>query len=129
MDKRSLSKFENDVINKLLSGDNETIKILRNQFEKSVINEKEYTGHGFYINFSIPDFIEKTKNEKFQIGDVGANIEGLKHGVGFLLFVKNGMIDFLEAYTYGEEFPVDFNKYELFYINFKGEKRDFSNLL
>jgi len=124
---KNFIEFEKIVIEKLLDGDNEVLKILRKQYGQSSIKNREYTGHGFYTYFSIPDNIEKLNNKNFQFGDVGANIEGLCNGVGFLLFITNGKLDFLEGYTYGEEFPIDIKKYDLFYITDK--KRNIEKLI
>jgi len=59
-------------------------------------------------------------------GDVAAQVPGLKHDAGFLLFIKDGYIDFLEAYTYDEPWPTKIEKFDLSYLG--GESRDLSPL-
>jgi hypothetical protein len=57
-------------------------------------------------------------------GDVGATIEGVNHGAGFLIFVRDGYLKFLEGYTYDEPWPDKTDVSELKY--FDVERRDFS---
>ena len=38
-------------------------------------------------------------------GDVRAEMEGLQHGAGFLIFIECGVIHNLEGYTYDEDWP------------------------
>jgi hypothetical protein len=64
------------------------------------------TGVGFFTRFSIPEDVPKLPdNATFPldpVDDVAADINSLKHGAGFVLFVVNGQIDTLEGYTYDE---------------------------
>jgi hypothetical protein len=39
------------------------------------------------------------------ISDVGAEIEGVRHGVGFVLFIQDGRLDCLEGFTYDDPWP------------------------
>jgi hypothetical protein len=104
------------VIQKLLDGDDDILATLRKQSEAAVVVQREMTGVGFYTTFSIPDSIDRLPdNRSFQFGDVVADMPGLEHGAGFLLFVKDGALDFLEAYTYDEPWPEHVSTFELTY--------------
>jgi hypothetical protein len=48
------------------------------------------------------------------IGDVGAEFPALKHGAGFVLFVRGGVITMLEGYTYDEAWPERTDEFRLF---------------
>lgn len=51
----------------------------------------------------------------------------INYGVGFVLFIKKGVLDFLEGYTYGNEKWSDvIGNYSLNYI--PGEKGDLKKL-
>ncbi|MEN6413984.1 MAG: hypothetical protein ABFC84_14675 [Veillonellales bacterium] len=121
-------KIEKEVMLKLLDGQDDNLAVLRDQYAQSAVKKREYSGTGFFTSFEIPDDISKLKTSKsIQLGDVVAEIKGVKDGVGFVLFIKNGVIDFLEGYTYGEEkWPKEISEYKLSY--FSGLKRDMKKL-
>lgn len=120
--------FEKEVIEKLLAGDYDALKILHKQYEKAKIKSREFSGAGFFTSFIIPDHVPKLNNSKsFHFGDVIGEIDGVKNGVGFLLFVKEGVIDFLEGYTYGDEkWPKHIVNYKISYIS--GQKRNIEKI-
>lgn len=106
MEKINLTNLEKQVINMLLSGENPTLSILRAQFEQSAVKSRELTGVGFLTEFSVPKNAPLLEDHKrLTIGNVNADIPGLKHGAGFVLFVDNRAINFLEGYTYDEKWP------------------------
>ncbi len=57
-----------------------------------------------------------------KFGDVIGDIPGLASGAGFLLYIKNGVLDMLEGYSYDEPWPESINSFNLKYMN--GERRD-----
>ena len=74
---------------------------LAQQVANASVISRENTGAGFYTNFDVqggpyvalPDLKDRM---------VEAQIEGLQHGMGFILWVKDGRLDFLEGYSYEE---------------------------
>jgi hypothetical protein len=106
--------FEESVIRKMLEGPGEFLQVLRKQYSVAIVKKREYTVHGFYTYYSIPAEIERLDVQDFQLGNVGAKIDGLKYDAGFLLYVKEGKIDCLEGYTYDEIFPLQIEKFELY---------------
>lgn len=132
MNKLEFSRFETDTISMLLNGDDKVISILRKQFKIAQVGLREYSGVGYFLYFklaegspqlSFPDVIPS-----FCFGDVGATLilRDLEMNVGFLLWVKNGFIDFLETYTYGNDsWPESFQDYSLYYF---GDKRTISTI-
>lgn len=129
MNRKTLIKdLENEVMEKLLGGDDIILDILRNQYRKAVVEKREFTGTGFYTTFNIREDVPilEQKNS-LHLGDVIGQIKGVNEGVGFVLFVKDGVIDFLEGYTYGDEkWPEDIIDYTLSYIS--GDTRDMEKL-
>ena len=108
-------EFEKRVMEKLLEGEDNVFKILRQQYEKASVKSRKLSGTGFFTVFEVPDDVIKLDSlRSFQFGDIIGSMDGVNDGVGFVLFVKNGVIDFLEGYTYGnEKFPETVLNYQL----------------
>lgn len=118
-----LTPLERAVIQKLLAGDDKILGSLRRQFEAAKVIQREMTGVGFYTTFAVPPEIDRLPgNRSFNFGDVEAEIPGLNSGAGFLLFVKDGALDFLEGYTYDEPWPDQVSSFELSYV--RPDQRD-----
>lgn len=113
-----LSDFECAVIAKLLAGDHPVLIRLREQAEMARVRSREMTGHGFYVYFELPLDVEPLPGSgaDFEIGDVVAIIEGLKHDAGFQLFVRRGLLDFLDGYAFVGSWPGKVGRYELRYV-------------
>lgn len=119
----ALGKLERQVIHHLLLGKNDILAVLRAQFEAATVKSKEYSGAGFFIYFEIPKEAPRLSSAySFEINDVAARIAGLQNGAGFTLFIKNGIINMLEGYVFGEElWPKSVGDYELYHTN-KGKR-------
>lgn len=82
------------------------LRSLKEQFKHVNETNVELTGVGFYLKFTLSKTITPILNtNSLQISGVEADINGLEHGVGFVLFLNNGRLDFLECFTYNEPFP------------------------
>jgi hypothetical protein len=112
-----LSNLERNVMEMLLSGDDPTLRILADQFRVAKVTNRELTGVGFYTTFSIPPQAPRLEGGKsLRLGDVTAEIQGLQHGAGFILFVNGGVIDFLEGYSFDEPWPDNTENVRLSYM-------------
>lgn len=109
-----LNPLERDVLEMLLAGSHPSLKTLRLQLQRADI-QREMTGVGFYLQFALPDATPRIRPESCRFGDVHAELAGLKYGVGFLLFIDNGQLSQLEAYTYDERWPETLGAYALRY--------------
>jgi len=116
----NLTQLENEVLKMLLEGDDDVLINLKAQLDLVSVEDREMSGAGFFTNFLVPQSC-KTKiinaSSEFKIGDVHAEIEGLDFGAGFLLYVEDGAIKMLEAYSYDEPWPVETDSFKLTYIN------------
>jgi len=124
----NLTELEKEVLKMLLDGDDEVLVNLKVQLDLVSVEDREISDTGFFTNFLIPQSCKTSainSNLKFKIGDVHANIEGLDFGAGFLLYVEDGGIKMLEAYSYDEPWPVTTDSFKLTYIN---GKRDLEKL-
>jgi hypothetical protein len=123
---RELTAFEAAVLDKLLVGDERHLAILREQRRVLRVSAREYSGVGFFTDFELPPDaprLEGAPNIRF--GDVDADIVGLSHGAGFVLFVDHGLMTMLEGYTYVGPWPDDVTQFSLRYST---EPRDLSEL-
>ncbi|MEX2115130.1 MAG: hypothetical protein WD845_18195 [Pirellulales bacterium] len=122
-----LNEFEKNVINMLLAGEHPVLETLRQQLSGAQIKERELTGVGFFTTLVIPAEAPLLANHKsIRLGDVVAEIAGLHHGAGFVLFINDGLLDCLEGFTYDEPWPTSINQFVLSYIG--GSLRDLARL-
>ena len=87
---------------------------LRDQLASAQVIDRENTGAGFYTRLAIATG-EKMRGVRSPVGDIGADIKGLKHGMGFMLWLRDGVADTLEGYAYGEETTADLDFADLGY--------------
>lgn len=111
---QGLNEFERAVFDKILAGDHPVLEILRRQSERARLVKRENTGAGFYCDFEVDSDAPAVQGD-FQIGDVHADLEGLDHGAGFLLFVRVGRLCMLEGFSYDEPWPKQIRGFSLRY--------------
>jgi hypothetical protein len=75
---------------------------LEAQLSTATLLSRENTGAGFYTRFTV----ERANSgaltgERLRAGPE-TKIEGLRHGMGFILWLKEGYPDCLEGYSYAE---------------------------
>lgn len=121
-----LNSLERAVLDKLLFGDLPLLAQLRSQLEKCGVEHREFTGYGFYVTLSVPDYVPRVEATDFKLGDVFGKAEGTPSEVGFLLYIKDGILDLLEAYSYDEPWSPTATKFKLKYDN--GEDRDWKSI-
>lgn len=122
----TLSLFEKAILEKLLFGNIPEIITLRRQVDLCKVVKREKTGFGFYTTFTLPENTSRIIGLNAKFGDVVGEIEGLRYGAGFLLYVSDGTLDMLEGYSYDEPWPSSINQFKLSYT--KGEERDWTAL-
>jgi len=101
----------------LLAGDSPYLEILRQQLARSSISSREHTGVGCFTNFQIPSELPRLpESRQMTIGDVSAKAQGLQNGIGFVLFINAGSLDFLESFTFDEPWPEKIEHFQLSYV-------------
>ena len=120
------ASLETEVMQLLLAGQHPVLEILRAQFKCSRVKKREMTGAGFYLSFETDSALKATDISQITLGDVHAQIEGLKNGAGFVLFIVDGLVGCLEGYSYDEPWPNEIKKYSLTYSH--GTKRRLPDL-
>ncbi len=109
----SLTDLEQAVLGVLLEGEDAILTALRSQLALAQVRERRFTGVGFFTYFALPPDIERVPvPEKFApLGHVIADLEGTRHGAGFVLFLKKGRLHMLEGYTYDEPWPAQVGRF------------------
>ena len=74
------------------------------QYNKCRVTGREFTGHGFYTDFEVTDPADSL-GEGYcnELGNLHVEFPGVSVGAGFVLFVRNGFIELLEGFIYGDE--------------------------
>lgn len=102
----SLLDFAVDAAYKIIDGTPDYASVLKRQLGNAGIGEFRIYKQGFSVSFMIAESSPRLNvTETLTLGDTLAEIPGLEHGMGFILWVKHGIIDSLEGYTYGEDIP------------------------
>lgn len=111
------SNLERDVLTMLTSGQHPVLQSLRVQLESAKVKAREFTGVGFYTTIWVPDNVEPALvgRKTLHIHDVNAEVEGLGHGAGFILYVEGGLLSLLEGFAYDEQWPSRVGHYSLRY--------------
>jgi hypothetical protein len=118
-----LNELEMAVLDKLLAGDEPALSCLREQRQRMHVTKREHTGVGFFTEFGHPSDVSRLPTSKnIRFGDVLAEIDGLEHGAGFLLFIDNGLITMLEGYSNANETWPD--KVGIFELRYWAPRRD-----
>lgn len=109
------SKFIQDVLTLLLDGDKDG-KEVNGQLEFISETKLNYTGAGVFIYFDHADGIENFKATKSDLVLNGVTIKSSELGIGAdsTLFFKNGLINYLELWSFDGSYPKhELNDYEL----------------
>lgn len=76
--------------------------VLEAQLLRAIVVSRKNTGAGFYTNFDVERASVATVGGERLRNGPESEIDGLEHGMGFILWLKDGYADCLEGYSYGE---------------------------
>jgi hypothetical protein len=72
------------------------------QLASAIVTNRENTGAGFYTEFNARhETSVALSGERMRSGPT-ATVQGLEHGMGFILWLTDGFADCLEGYSYDE---------------------------
>jgi len=114
-DDPELTPLERSVLGMIFDGDHPVLAALRAQLQTARVVGREFTGVGFFLSVEVDPRV-RAPARSLRFGDVVADIVGLRHGAGFLVFVDDGLLDTLEAYTFEEPWPSRASEYTLKYV-------------
>ena len=102
---------------KLLDGEHPLLEKLRLQLEQGRVSGREFTGVGFFTDFEV-DTSLAYGSVNLELGDIHTDkVEDIQSGIGFILFIREGRLAFLEGFTYGEEqYPENISLCTLYYL-------------
>lgn len=113
-DDTSLTALERSVLDALLARPAEPLgRFLRSQAQSVRVVRRELTGVGFFAHLEVPNEAPDPAAGRLVLSGVGAEIEGLDRGAGFVLFVEGGLLDTLEGFTYDEAWPATISKFRI----------------
>jgi hypothetical protein len=96
-----LPPIEREAIDILLEGN----AVLQSQLRLVRSVARSATGAGVYVVFELDNFADPLEEKtSFHIADVFAT-SSVCEEIGFILFVKNGLIEYLEGYTHSGAYP------------------------
>ena len=76
--------------------------ILEAQLSAATFLRRENTGVGFYTYLFVDRTSSPIGGDRFRYGPAPVKVDGLEHGMGFILWLKEGYADCLEGFSYDE---------------------------
>ena len=98
----SPSRLELAVMRAIAAQAPEHSATINQQIDLARVATRENTGAGFFTTFHIAD-APRLDGLGPPVGWVTATVVGLSHGLGFVLWVRDGVIHQLEGYAQGAE--------------------------
>lgn len=88
---------------------------LRAQLDGLGVCDREMTGVGFFTKFRVaPSAHSLPSPSRLALGaHVSAETSALERGIGFVLFVEDGRLALLEAFTYDEPWPDEIERFTI----------------
>ena len=115
---RAMTNLEATILNALLAGEAPQLEPLRAQVHVASVLRRELSGVGFFTHFAVPPDVPRPGVVgRMVLSDIGADIEGVVHGSGFALFIQDGILDFLEGFTYSDPWPAEARLLRWYYLH------------
>jgi hypothetical protein len=117
-----LTTLEEAVLRKFVEGDDPVLQLLQAQVDRCGVRSREFTGVGFMTELA-PAVVQRAAlpRREVRLDGVLGELEGLRHGAGFVLYLKDGLLDALEGYSYDEPWPPSLGSFELRYTDSRQE--------
>lgn len=110
-----LTALERAVIACLVSREHPVTAALRYQVDHCRVTSREFTGVGFYTALDVQSDAPPAPvlPGRMHLEDVTARVDGLSHGAGFVLWIEDGVLHVLEAFSYDEPWPDEIRGYDV----------------
>ncbi len=99
-----LTNLECRVLDLLLKETTPAGELLLHQINTAEDVLRERTPVGFFTNFKVSDHALRIRPENFELSSVSGEAQG-NEGVCFILFIRKGVVAFLEGATFGDKWP------------------------
>ena len=76
---------------------------LKRQMERATVVKRENTGSGFFTTIAVSIDAPQLNAPRVLGHETQARVHGLGHDLGFVLFMEEGRMHFLEGYAWGSE--------------------------
>jgi hypothetical protein len=84
-------------------------------FEKVTVSDREFTGAGFLTEFERSQELKLFDDGvSLRWGQVGARLNASKIETAYLVYIDDGYLTGVEGYTYGDEWPNQIDRMELY---------------
>lgn len=91
---------------------------LQQQLEVSVVTKRENSGGGFFTTIAVADDAPAVNGPSVLGYATQARVDGLEHGFGFILFIRDGRLHMLEGFAWAPESTHDLDlaslKFEIY---------------
>ena len=99
-------EFEKIIITDIIEQYPEYKQKLQSQFEKIVVEKREFSTYGFSTYYVVTAEEETLGDgENLTLGKHQWIINGLNYGSDYVLWIKNGFVSCLEGFSYNEPWP------------------------
>lgn len=82
---------------------------LNRQLDAAIVIQRENSGGGFFTTISVANSAPKLSSSSVLGCETQARVDGLQYGLGFVLFIKRGMLHMLEGFAWGPETTASFD--------------------
>jgi hypothetical protein len=85
----SFTKLEKAALDGIFAETPELAPILEQQFDKAAVTNRENTGGGFFTTIEVREDAPRVNGPRVLGCETHARVEGLTHGLGFVLFMED----------------------------------------
>ncbi|AKU92477.1 hypothetical protein [Vulgatibacter incomptus] len=111
------TELEQKVIERMLADRGLNPLRSRVDFASVEVLDRWFSGVGFMAEFVDSEELQVFDAEvSLRWGDVGARLNSERIETGYLVYVDAGRVSTIEGYTYGDEWPEQVEKFELYEI-------------
>lgn len=109
-----LNQLEQAVLERFIKS--EGLKVNKIDFHEIQVVERDFTGSGFMTWLEPNKLLILNGAKSFTGGKIGARINSTIEA-GFIFYIKDGSINTMEGYTYGEEWPEEVKNFKIYVID------------
>ena len=99
----TFTKLELAALHSIFAETPELAPQLDRQLAVATVTERENSGGGFFTTMTVSEEACVADSPRVLGYETQAHVVGLEHGLGFVLFMKNGRMHMLEGFAWGPE--------------------------
>ena len=105
--------LEREALSAIFADTPEGEEALRDQLAAATVSLRENTGHGFLTTIVVSASTPGLPPIQINDGETYARVDGLRHGVGFVLRIEDGRLVLLDTYCLGGEGTAHLSPHDL----------------